>query len=90
MPFKHFHLLVGICTASTNEHTANVAERGGHCFRAVLAGKIIAHSLFHYMVYFNQSIDEKHSWEGAGVIACHSNNTAALGTLQLLVPLLLP
>ena len=36
---------------------------------------------------FNYFVDEKHSGQGVGVIACHSNNTAALGTLHL--PLLL-
>ena len=89
MAFKYFHLLVGVRTAGTNEHTADVAERGGHCFRAVLAGNLIALGFFHDMIYFNQSIDEEHSGEGARVIACHSNNTATLGTLHLLVSMLL-
>ena len=89
MAFKNFHLHVGVCTAGTNEHTADVAERGGHCFRAVLARNLIALGFFHYMIYFNQSIDEEHSGQGAGVIACHSNDTATLGTLYLLVSLLL-
>ena len=35
-----------------------------------------------------QSIDEEHSGEGAGIITCHSNDTATLGTLHLLVTLL--
>ena len=53
-----------------------------------MAGNLIAFSFFQDLTDFNQSVDEEHSVEGAGVIACHSNDTAALGTLHLLVPLL--
>ena len=86
--FKYSHLPVSISTAGTDEHTASVAERGGLCFRAVLAGNFIALGFFHDVTHFNQSIDEEHSGEGAGVIAHHSDDTATLGTLHLLVPLL--
>ena len=77
-------------TTGADEHVAGVAERDGLCITgAVLAGNLIALSFLHDLVHFDQSIDEEHSGEGAGVIACHSNNTATLGTLHLLVPLLL-
>lgn len=77
-----------IGTAGTDEHTAGVAVRGGFCFSAVLAGNLIAVGFFQDLTHFDQSIDEERSGEGAGVIACHSSNTATLGTLHLLVSLL--
>ena len=83
-----FLLFVVISAAGTDEHTAGVAERGGLCFGTVLAGNLIALSFLQDVTHFNQTIDEKHSGEGAGVIACHRNDTATLGTLHLLVPLL--
>ena len=87
MPFKYLHLLVSIDTAGTDK-PAGVAERGGLCSRAVLAGNLVALSFFQDLTDFDQSIDEEHSGEGVGVIACHSNDTATLGTLHLLIPLL--
>ena len=80
-------LLVVIGAAGTDESTG-VTERGGLCFRAVLAGNLIALSFFQDCTLFNYSVDEEHSGEGAGVIACHSGDTTTLGTLNLLVPLL--
>ena len=76
-------------TAGADEHAAGMAEGDGLCFTgAVLAGNLTALSFLHDLVHFNQTIDEEHSGEGVGVIACHINDTATLGTLHLLVPLL--
>ena len=75
--------------AGSADKPTGVAERGCVCItRAVLAGNLVALCSFQDLVHFNQSIDKEHSGEVAWVIACHSNNTATLGTLQLLVPLL--
>ena len=77
-------------TAVTDEHVAGMAERDGLCITgAVLAGNLIALGFLHDLVHLDQSIDEEHSGEGVGVVACHSNNTATLGTLHFLVQLLL-
>ena len=89
MAFECFHVLVGIGTAGTDEHAAGVAERGSlHNTGAALAGNLIALCLLQDRTLFNHSVDEEHSGEGAGVIAHHSNNSVALGTLHLLVSLL--
>ena len=77
-----------IGTASTDK-PASVAEKGGLCFRAVLTSDLIALDFFQDVIDSDQSVDEEHSGEGARVIAYHSDNTATLGTLHLLVPLLL-
>ena len=90
MACKCPHCLVSIGTAGADEHAAGVAERDGLCFTgAVLAGNLAALGFLHDLVHFNQSIDEEHSGKGVGVIACHSDDTATLGTLHLLVLLLL-
>ena len=88
MAFKYLQFLVDIGTAGTDKPTG-VAEKGGFRFRAALTGNLIAQCLFQDLAHLNQSIDEEHRREGTGVIACHTNNTAALGTLHLLVSLLL-
>ena len=80
---------MGVCAGHANEHAAGVAERACLCITGTtLTGNLIALSFFQDFISFDQSIDEEHSGEGAGVIACHSNDTATLGTLHLLVPLL--
>ena len=90
MAFEYLHLLVGIATAGTDEHAAGMAERSClHNTGAALAGNFIALCLFQDSTLFNQPVDEEHSGEGAGVIACHRDDTVTLGTLHLLVPLLL-
>ena len=90
MSCKRLHRTVVVGTAGANEHTAGVAEGGGlRITRAVLAGNLTALSFFQDFTPINQSIDEEHSGERARVIACHTNDTATLGTLHLLVPLLL-
>ena len=89
MACKNPHCLVGLGTAGADEHAASMAERDSLSFTgAVLAGNLTALGFLHDLVHFDQSIDEEHSGEGVGVIACHSNDTATLGTLHLLVPLL--
>ena len=85
--FKYLQFLVNLDTAGADKPTS-VAERSSLCFRAALAGNLVAFSFFQDLAYFDQSIDEEHSGEGFGVIACHSNNTSTLGTLHLLVHLL--
>ena len=78
-----------VVSAGSADKPTGEAERGCTCVTGtVLAGNLVALSSFQDLVHFNQSIDEEHSGKGAGFIACHSNNTATLGTLQLLVPLL--
>ena len=80
---------VKVGTGSADK-TTGVTKTDRLCIaRAALAGNFITLGSFHDLVHINQSIDEEHSGEGVGVIACHSNDTAALGTLHLLVPLLL-
>ena len=87
MTLKYLQFLVGVSTAGADKPTS-VAERDGLCLTAALAGNFVALSFLHDLTDFNQSIDEEHSGEGAGVIACHTTYSAALGAFHLLVPLL--